>query len=67
MKPDEATGTQYFHLCKILLHLYRPDIPSPGAGLQYSRVHREMKVCVEKPPENQYITMQIPQKPDTEP
>lgn len=40
-----ATGTQYFHLCKILLRLYKPDTPAPGSGLRYSRAHREMGVC----------------------
>ncbi|KAK3192171.1 hypothetical protein K4F52_001800 [Lecanicillium sp. MT-2017a] len=42
--PWHATGTQYFHLCKILLTLYKPDTPAPGSGLRYSHAHREMEV-----------------------
>ncbi|KIW25177.1 uncharacterized protein PV07_10837 [Cladophialophora immunda] len=41
-----ATGTQYFHLCKILLSLYKPDLPAPGAGLRYTRAHKAMKEAV---------------------
>ncbi|OAP54585.1 hypothetical protein AYL99_11033 [Fonsecaea erecta] len=44
--PWHATGTQYFHLCKVLLNLYRPDTPSPGAGLEYNRAHRELKKVI---------------------
>jgi hypothetical protein len=44
-----ATGTQYSHLCKVLLSLYKPDIPSPGSGLMYSRAHLEMEVCAVVP------------------
>lgn len=43
---DKATGVQYYHLAKLLLALYNPEISRPTAGLQYPRAHLQLEVSL---------------------
>lgn len=35
---------QYYHLAKLLLAIYNPEIARPTAGLDYPRAHQQMEV-----------------------